>query len=148
MTPKSYARSFAMHRAALIELLEKIPAEQADFKAWDGGMSFTRLADHLSGSSIRMGKMLHGEKPEPIEPSPDFAAAIERLKTNLADTQAMLQGMTPEGLQKIVPAFGGREMPIANMVDFLIQHEAHHKGQVWMMARMVGIEPQMFIKMG
>jgi uncharacterized damage-inducible protein DinB len=148
MTGKNYARSFAMHRAALIELLEKIPAEQADFKAWDGGMSFTRLADHLSGSSVRMGKMMQGIKPDAIEPSSDFAASIERLKTNLSDTQAMLEGLTSENLQKVVPAFGGREMPLASLVDFMIQHEAHHKGQVWMMARMIGVEPAMFIKMG
>ncbi len=148
MNGKTFARSFTMHRAALIELLEKIPAEHSDFKAWEGGMSFTRLADHLSGSSIRMGKMMQGVKPDPIEPSTDFVAALERLKTTLAATQMMLEGMTPEALQKVVPAFGGREMPIASMVDFMIQHEAHHKGQVWMMARMVGVEPQMFIKMG
>jgi uncharacterized damage-inducible protein DinB len=148
MTGKNYVRSFTMHRAALIELLEKIPAEQADFKAWEGGMSFTRIADHLSGSSIRMGKMMQGIKPDVIEPSADFAASLERLKTTLSETQAMLGGMADEAFQVVVPAFGGREMPVASLVDFMIQHEAHHKGQVWLMARMVGIEPQMFIKMG
>ncbi len=148
MTGKNYARSFAMHRAALIELLEKIPTEQAGFKAWDGGMDFVKLADHLSGSSVRMGKTMQGIKPDPIEPSSDLSAAIERLKTNLTDTQAMLGGMTDETLQKVVPAFGGREMPVSVLVDFLIQHEAHHKGQIWMMARMIGVEPQMFVKMG
>jgi uncharacterized damage-inducible protein DinB len=148
MTGKIFARGFAMHRAALIELLEKIPAEQADFKAWENGMSFTRLADHLSASSIRVGKMMQGVKPDVIEPSQDFSSSVERLKTTLADTQAMLAGMSDEAFQLVVPAFGGREMPVAALVDFMIQHEAHHKGQVWMMARMIGIEPAMFIKMG
>ena len=148
MTGKNFARSFTMHRAALIELLEKIPAEQAAFKAWEGGMSFTKIADHLSGSSIRMGKMMQGVKPEPIEPSTDFSGAIERLKSTLTDTQTMLGDMSDEAFGMVVPAFGGREMPVASLVDFMIQHEAHHKGQVWLMARMVGIEPQMFIKMG
>ena len=148
MTGKNFARSFTMHRAALIELLEKIPAEQADFKAWESGMTFTRLADHLSGSSIRMGKMMQGVKPDVIEPSADFLGAIERLKSTLTDTQAMLGAMSDEAFQVVVPAFGGREMPVASLVDFMIQHEAHHKGQVWLMARMVGVEPQMFIKMG
>jgi uncharacterized damage-inducible protein DinB len=148
MTGKNFARSFTMHRAALIELLERIPADQADFKAWESGMSFTRLADHLSGSSIRMGKMMQGVKPDVIAPSDDFASSIERLKTTLTDTQAILGGMSDEAFQVVVPAFGGREMPVAAMVDFMIQHEAHHKGQVWLMARMIGIEPQMFIKMG
>jgi uncharacterized damage-inducible protein DinB len=148
MTGKIFARSFTMHRAALIELLEKIPAEQADFKAWEGGMNFTRIADHLSGSSVRMGKMMQGVKPDVIEPSTDFTSSVERLKTTLADTQTMLGGMSDEAFQVVVPAFGGREMPVASLVDFMIQHEAHHKGQVWMMARMIGVEPAMFIKMG
>jgi uncharacterized damage-inducible protein DinB len=148
MTGKIFARSFTMHRAALIELLEKIPAEQADFKAWEGGMSFARIADHLSGSSIRMGKMMQGVKPDAIEPSADFSSAIDRLKATLTDTQAMLGGMSDEAFQVVAPAFGGREMHMAAMVDFMIQHEAHHKGQVWMMARMIGVEPAMFIKMG
>jgi uncharacterized damage-inducible protein DinB len=148
MTAKNFIRNFTMHRAALIELLEKIPSDQADFKAWEGGMSFTRIADHLSGSSIRMGKMMQGVKPDPIEPSADFSSAIERLKSTLTETQAILGAMPDEAFQVVVPAFGGREMPVASLVDFMIQHEAHHKGQVWLMARMIGVEPQMFIKMG
>ena len=95
-----------------------------------------------------MGKMMQGVKPDPIEPSVDFVSSIERLKTSLSDIQAMLGAMPDEAFQVVVPAFGGREMPVAALVDFMIQHEAHHKGQVWLMARMVGVEPQMFIKMG
>ncbi|MFD1732035.1 DinB family protein [Deinococcus malanensis] len=30
----------------------------------------------------------------------------------------------------------------------MVSHEAHHKGQVWMMARMIGIKPPMYVKMG
>jgi uncharacterized damage-inducible protein DinB len=147
MNPKVYAGSFTMHRAALIELLEKIPAEKGDFAAWEGGLSFTKLADHLSGSSNRMGAMTRGQTPEKLEPSQSLAAAIERLKASHGEVVAALEVMPPEMLGQKITAFGGREMPIAALLDFMVQHEAHHKGQVWMMARMVGVEPGMFVKM-
>jgi uncharacterized damage-inducible protein DinB len=147
MNPKVYAGSFTMHRAALIELLEKIPAEKGDFAAWEGGMSFAKIADHLSGSSHRMQHMVRGETPEKLEPSPDLASAVQRLKATHADVVAALGAMPPEMLGQKVTAFGGREMPVAALLDFMVQHEAHHKGQVWMMARMIGLEPGMFVKM-
>lgn len=136
-----------MHRAALIGLLEKIPAEKADFTAWEGGMSFTKLADHLSASAGRMGAMMRGTEFPKLEPSPNLASAIERLKSTHNEAATGLEVMPDEAFAKVIPAFGGREMPISALADFLVQHEAHHKGQVWLMARMIGIEPGMFVAM-
>lgn len=39
-------------------------------------------------------------------------------------------------------------MPLYGLIDFMVQHEAHHKGQIWLMARMIGLEPAMFVKAG
>ena len=147
-TPGSaYARSFLMHRNALMSVLERIPADQAGFKAWEDGMSFMRLTDHLSGSIMRMNAMLQGQTPAKIEPSADWAAALERMKLSTADAAALLEGLDEETLNRVIPIFG-TQMPIAGMVDFLIAHETHHKGQIWMMARMIGLEPPMFVKIG
>jgi uncharacterized damage-inducible protein DinB len=147
-TGLEYARSFASHSAPLIELLEKLPADQSDFASWDGGMSFKRLTDHLSGSMERFGAMLVGQTPAKPEPSPDWPAALERLRTSTDGTRARFSEMTPEQIAATVTGFGGREMPVHALMDGVIQHTAHHKGQIWMMARMVGVEPPMFLKMG
>ena len=142
-----YARSFLMHRNALMGVLERIPADQAGFKAWEDGMSFLRLTDHLSGSVMRMNAMLQGQTPAKIEPSADWSAALERMKSSTADAAALLEGLSEETLNRVIPAFG-TQMPISGMVDFLIAHETHHKGQIWMMARMIDLEPPMFVKIG
>jgi uncharacterized damage-inducible protein DinB len=146
-TGSEYARSFLMHRNALLSLLERIPADKADFKAWEGGMSFKHLSDHLSGSAARMAAMLRGQTPEKLEPSADWAGALERMRASTSAAAAMLETLNADALNRVVPAFG-TQMPVRGMVDFLIQHEAHHKGQVWMMARMIGLEPPMFVKLG
>ncbi len=136
-----------MHRNALISVLERVPADSADFKAWEGGMSFVRLTDHLSGSILRLNAMLQGETPVKIEPSNDWNAALERMKSSTPTAAALLEGLTEETLNRVIPVFG-TQMPIRGMIDFLISHETHHKGQIWMMARMIGLEPPMFVKIG
>ena len=143
----AYARSFLMHRNALVSVLERVPADQADFKAWQEGMSFMRLTDHLSGSVLRMNAMLQGQTPEKIEPSGDWNAALERMKSSTTHATALLEGLSEETLGRVIPIFG-TQMPISGMIEFLISHETHHKGQIWMMARMIGLEPPMFVKMG
>ena len=143
----AYARSFLMHRLALISLLERIPADQASFKAWEGGMSFMRLTDHLSGSIMRLNAMLQGQTPEKIEPSSDWSGALERMNSSTAAATTLLEGLSEETLSRVIPVFGA-QMPVSGVIDFLIAHETHHKGQIWMMSRMIGLEPPMFVKIG
>ena len=146
-TGTDYATLFASHRDPLTSLLEKLPADQSEFKAWEEGMSFKRLTDHLSASTMRFGFMLQGQQPPKFEPTADWQAALERLRDSTKSAQAMMGALTPETLARSVPAFGGQPMPINVMMDFMVAHEAHHKGQVWMMSRMIGVEPPMFMKL-
>ncbi|UQN05237.1 DinB family protein [Deinococcus sp. QL22] len=143
------ARALHSHRAALMDLYAELPDDQAQFAAWEGGMSFVALADHLSGSSERFLGMVQGQAPGALPaPSADLPAARARLQQTTEAAMSAIAALGNEDLGRRVTAFGGREMPIAAMVDMLITHEAHHKGQVWMMARMIGVKPPMFVKMG
>jgi uncharacterized damage-inducible protein DinB len=143
-----HARAFQSHRAALIDLYTQLPEEQAEFAAWDGGQSFLKLADHLSGSVNRVPAMLAGRQPDaPAAPSATLAEARARLQDTQDRFVAAASALSDDDLQRRIPAFG-RELPVWMLLDFMVQHEAHHKGQVWMMARMVGVTPPMFVKMG
>ncbi|GAA5534344.1 DinB family protein [Deinococcus aluminii] len=150
-TPAHYADAFQMHRAALQDLYGLLPDEQGTFAPWEGGMSFIGLADHLAASSQRMlGRLGEEEAPPPIldtSGSADLPSARSRLQESTENALLTIRALSEEDLSRRVTAFG-REMPVAALLDFLIQHEAHHKGQVWMMARMVGVKPPMFVKLG
>jgi uncharacterized damage-inducible protein DinB len=141
-----YANSLMMHRGALLDLLELIPADKGHFSPWDGGRNFLDLCDHLSNSSSYMVAAMSGQAPEQHEPSPDLAAAKERLSTNLHSVRKSLSALTDEQLSSIVEVFGGQKMPVWALAGFMIEHEAHHKGQIWVMARMIGVQPPMFAK--
>jgi uncharacterized damage-inducible protein DinB len=145
-TSADYATLFASHREPLLGLLEQLPADKAEFKAWEEGMTFKRLTDHLSASSMRFGFMLEGQQPPKFEPTADWHEALNRLRESTESAKTMIVGLSPETLARVIPAFGGQSMPISGLMDFMVAHEAHHKGQVWMMARMIGLEPPMFMK--
>jgi uncharacterized damage-inducible protein DinB len=147
-TGSHYARSLMMHRAPLLELLGQIPADQGEFAAWDGGMSFKRLTDHLNSTTSGALALFAGQTPIRPEPSLDLPAAVARLRENTDHLRSTLEEASAEQLSKVVPAFGKMEMPFFALMDFTMQHDAHHKGQVWMMARMINIEPPMFVKLG
>lgn len=89
-TAAEYARAFMMHQGALLELLEKIPADQAEFAPWEGGRTFTQLTDHLASTSNGLVATIAGQKPERLAPSPDFPAALERIKTLTPPVQQAL----------------------------------------------------------
>jgi uncharacterized damage-inducible protein DinB len=146
-----YLASYQMHRAALQDLYALLPDDQAEFSAWEGGMSFLRLADHLSLSTARTLALAQGQAPAApgsVSPSTSLSEARERLASSTEQMMSYVASLQDDDLSRTVAAFGGRQMPISTLVEFNIDHEAHHKGQVWMMARMVGVAPPMFVKLG
>ena len=145
---QEYIQRFMMHRGALTDLLEKIPDDKGDSKSWEGGMSFIALTDHISSSCINFINMAIGQERVKHEPSSSLSAATTRLKETTSRLQQAISPMTPEQLAQKTSAFRGMEMPVYALVDFMREHEIHHKGQLWTMARMIGVEPPMLVKMG
>jgi uncharacterized damage-inducible protein DinB len=146
-TGAEYAQFFMMHRAALLELLERIPADKGDFRAWEGGRTITETVDHMASTANGFVSTAAGQKPERLPPSPDFPAALERIKTVTEAARQTMAGSSDSQLATEVPTFGGRTMPLSGLAEFLVQHDAHHKGQLWVMARLIGVEPPNFVKL-
>ncbi|WP_425147792.1 DinB family protein [Deinococcus sp.] len=143
-----YARNFQMHRAALLDLYAQLPEDQGHFRAWDEGMSFIGLADHLSAASERLMATTQGQAAgAPLPASSTLEQARERLSaTSDAATQAILK-LDDAALSQVISAFG-QQMPLSGVLEFAVVHEAHHKGQLWLMARMIGVQPPFFVKQG
>lgn len=134
------------HRGALLDLFPLLSEEHGKFAPWEGGMTIKGTLDHLNGTSSMLLAIMKGEAPQRPAPSGSLQEAIEKFK---ADTEALLAGvgtLSDEDLQRLVPAFGGQMMPLGSLVHMIRDHDIHHKGQLWLMARMVGIKPPMFVK--
>ena len=55
-------------------------------------------------------------------------------------TKAAYEKLTPKDLKKEIPAFR-KVMTIERLLWSIVQEEAHHRGQIYMMLRMQGIAP-------
>ncbi|WP_424951887.1 DinB family protein [Deinococcus sp.] len=142
------SQTFAAHRAALTALLTEIPEEQAAYSPWEGAMNFVSLGDHLDASAKGMLAALSGQAPSrEVVPSHSLHEARARLQASGEQVAQALAALSDDDLAREVPAFGGRTMPVAQLVEMLTMHEAHHKGQLWVMARQVGVKPPFFVQM-
>lgn len=143
------AQSFTSHRNALTALLMEIPEESAAHTPWEGAMNFMALSDHLDASAKGILAALNGQAPSrDIVPSQSLQEARMRLQDSGAQVAQALSGLNDEEFEREIPAFGGRMMPLGQFTEVLTMHEAHHKGQMWLMARQVGVKPPFFMQMG
>ncbi len=153
MTPATHseqsAHLFQLHRKALQDLYAQLPDEQGSFSAWEGGLTFIGLADHLAASSGRLPATVRGETPDPdAAASTTLSEARSRLQTSTEQTCAVISGLDDEALAREVTAFGEMQLSVGALLDIVLAHEAHHKGQVWTMARLVGVHPPRYLKFG
>ena len=143
------AQSFTAHRSALTALLAQIPEESAAHTPWEGAMNFISLSDHLDVSGRGILAAIAGQAPSrEVVPSQSLQEARTRLEASGQQVAQALAALSDEQLAREIPAFGGRMMPMFQFAELLTMHEAHHKGQVWLMARQVGVKPPFFVQMG
>jgi uncharacterized damage-inducible protein DinB len=144
-TAHEYADAFLRHRQPILDLLTQIPATQGGFAIREGAMNFVQMADHLSMTDDYLQTALLGQPFVPAAPSPDLPAALEKLKNNTPKVVAFLEAMTSQQLNAEINAFR-QTWKVYRLIEFGREHEAHHKGQLWLMARAVGVEPPMFYR--
>ena len=146
---ESFARLFRMHRLALQDLYGQLSDDQSDFRAWDGGLSFIGLADHLAASSGRLPAMMLGNAPAPDAPaSTTLTEARVRLSASTEQGLTPLNHLDAEMFSREVTVLGGARMTVDALLNISLAHEAHHKGQVWVMARLVGVQPPRYLHLG
>ena len=76
----------------------------------------------------------------PREDYPTFADVIRLMHEVHETTIAAYDRLTPEDLTREIPAFR-RVLPIERLLWSIVQEEAHHRGQVYILLRMQGIPP-------
>ena len=158
---KELAEAFRTVRKNTIQIAQEIPEDKYDFKPTPESRSVAQTLAHIA-TLTTFQMMLHGERI-PIEKI-DFteylktvAAEEARLKTK-ADLIAglqdagekfarMLEGLTDETFFAEVITFQpGATPPSRTRFDLLLaakEHEMHHRGQLMLMQRMLGITPHL-----
>ena len=129
------------------------PAEEVqkvfDWVPEGGRRSIDDLLRHIAYvEHYIIDKLVLDREPKTILPGsvyapeeyPTFDDCLRLLHDVRDETKIAFKSLTPQDLKKEIPAFR-RVLPIERLLWSIVQEEAHHRGQIYMLLRMQGIAP-------
>jgi len=134
------AGAFLAHRRVTEEVVARLPASAADLRPWPGAMSALELVRHMLFAHHRFVELACGRpapNPDP-EAAPTLQEARELLRTTTEYDAQVIRQLSAEQLQTTV-RFRERTIPARQLLDLAREHEIHHKGQLFVYARMAGV---------
>jgi uncharacterized damage-inducible protein DinB len=158
---KDMARSFRTVRANTIKIAGEIPEEQYGFRASKDTRSVAETLAHIAVTPAWPQRM-HGERHTAVD-FPMFAAAHQALTEKAAtlttkaqildalrrggeDFAAWIEGLSDATLSEQVQFPPGMEPPSKTRFEMLLgvkEHEMHHRAQLMVVERMIGIVPHL-----
>ena len=154
------ANAFRTVRRNTVQIAEEIPEDKYDFVAAPDVRSVSSLFRHIAFSTM-MYEDMHREKRVTTLKGYDFGAAIGRaateenkprskadivelLKTDGERFAAWLESLSPEFLAETFTDPSGQN-PRTRFESLLgvKEHEMHHRGQLMLIQRMLGIVPHL-----
>jgi uncharacterized damage-inducible protein DinB len=125
-------------------LLPLIPPGKLEWRPEAGAMSFGDLLRHIAGTERWMWAENVAGRParfpghdESLAPGYDATCAyFTRLHQ---ESLAIFEALAEEDYQRSVETPGGVALPAWKWLRAMLEHEAHHRGQLYLMLRMIGV---------
>jgi len=156
------AESFRTVRRNTVQVAQDIPEEQYGFRAADGVMSVGEMLAHLA-SATHWAQQLHFVEQKSDVSYEDFArymadakaladsltskaAIIAALEGNGHDFACRMEQLTPAQLDEQVAFPAPIQPPTKSRFEMLLsvkEHEMHHRGQLMLIERLLGIVPHL-----
>lgn len=134
--------SWKSHRNVLHAMLNDAQTEHLGLKPWEKAMSLSALTQHIVGAMdmfvrlVKNGAYTPGDKPQPVETADELRA---RVAANTEASEAIIRSLSPEQLDATLDFFGAK-LTGRQLLRRAIDHEIHHKGQLFIYLRMAGVE--------
>ncbi|HBI02669.1 MAG TPA: DinB family protein [Paenibacillaceae bacterium] len=145
-TPQQVMKRWKMHRNSLLELVEVLPESSGSWRPWDGGMTTIELVYHLAWTPDFFFAAIEGREMK-VPPVPATLNEARELLFRLTQEQEqILASYTESDLQRnaTIDYFKVTE-PVVDVLHRIIGHEAHHKGQLLLYARMLGVNTPFYV---
>ncbi|MEO8069927.1 MAG: DinB family protein [Acidobacteriota bacterium] len=159
---KDLARSFRLVRQNTLQIANEIPEEHYGFRATADTRSVAETLAHIAGSPSWQHK-LHGRdrkmsmRGDEFGPYIQEAAAysatlktkaeiVKALEADGAQFAAWLESLDDETLGEVVAFPAGATPPGKTRFEMLLsskEHEMHHRAQLMVLQRMIGIVPHL-----
>jgi len=132
-------------RQGLVEALDLLDDEQLAFTPREGLWSLGTVAVHIAEAEEGWFRyVVTQELEEWPDWSPQDYASVAAVKALLAEvharTWAYLQTQDEANLDRVVDAPWGDQFPLRWVIWHVLEHEAHHRGEIFLMLGLMGME--------
>ncbi|GMA57738.1 putative damage-inducible protein DinB [Alicyclobacillus sacchari] len=146
---ESYLQHWHAHRDVLFDLLKAVDEQHVNFQPWAGAMSFADLIWHIvsTGYFFADSAALGHASTRPQKPDLATIGAIESSISEWTQkTHDRIASITDEQFANLVDLtqLFGAKLPVAALLQTNLDHEIHHKGQLFVYARLCGADPLPF----
>jgi len=134
-------KGWLKHRLVVHDLLELVDDEHIDFKPWDGAYTLGDLALHIATSMDMFAKLVKtGVFAPPNKETYQSMDDVRKLVQKYTSiTKGDLKALTKSNISNEVE-FNGDTAPGNFWLSNAIDHEIHHKGQLFTYVRMTGAQ--------
>lgn len=158
--PTQLANAFRTVRKNTVQIAEEIPEDKYDFVPAPGARSVSELLRHIAYATmfqadvhrVRRLSTLKGydfgaigrEMQAKEDEARDKSGIIELLKAEGERFADWLESLTPDFLaETVTDPTGGNPRSRLEMLMGAKEHEMHHRGQLMLIERMIGVVPHL-----
>jgi uncharacterized damage-inducible protein DinB len=139
-----FLKYFDNIRVRTERVLDHVPVEQADWRPEAGAFSFCDIIRHLGAIERWMfAENVSGRPSRYPGHGPELARGLDAARAYLtalhAQAMSILAQLTEEDLRRPCTTPGGATMPSWKWLRAMVEHEVHHRGQVYLMLRLRGV---------
>ena len=135
---------FEKVRQRTLRVARCVPPDRLEWRYREGAFSCGDLLRHLGA----IERFMFAENAA-LRPSrypghgPELAAGYEEVFAYLdrmhAEAKEIFTALTPEDLERKCVTPGGAEMAVWKWLRAMVEHEVHHRGQIYMILSLLGI---------
>jgi uncharacterized damage-inducible protein DinB len=121
-----------------------IPPEQLEWRPREGAFSFGDLLRHLGAIERWMFAENVAGRPSRYpghgpELADGYAAVMDYVDRMHGEAMDIFRALTPDALQARCTTPGGASMPAWKWLRAMVEHEIHHRGQIYLMLNLLGV---------
>lgn len=140
----SFLDYLARIRGRTLAIARVIPEDRLEWRPHEGAFSFGDILRHLA--SIERHMFAENARLQPArypghgrELADGYAAVFAYVDRMHEEAVAIFGALSPQDLQRRCLTPGGAEIPVWKWLRAMIEHEIHHRGQIYVYLSMLGI---------
>jgi uncharacterized damage-inducible protein DinB len=143
-TPAAFVRYFSSVRSRTERLIPLIPPDRLEWSPGQGALTFGELLRHLAGTERWMWAENVAARParypgHAARLAPGYESTVRYFSDLHADAMSIFGSLTAEQYEADVITPGGARLAAKKWLRAMLEHEAHHRGQLYLMLRLIGV---------